>query len=187
MRQLIRLTLLSGGKFTQVDYRGASGTWARGVNNAGDIVGSHFNAAGIDHGFLLKDGTFHNIHVPGSSCEHVGMPQDNGRVLAGSFCNAPDGMLYRFVRSRQGEFQTINFSGPGLMCTGTRWINERGDVVGPYTRVNNPDECLAVDKHGYLMRQGQFITMNPPGAVDTSPTQSMMTVRLFAYTRIEPV
>jgi len=161
--------LLSDGKFTQVNYPGASGTWARGINNAGDIVGSHFNAAGIDHGFLLKDGTFHNIHVPGSSCEHVGMPEDNGRVLAGSFCNTPDGMLYGFVRNRPGEFQTIHFPGSGLICTGARWINERGDVVGPYTRVNNPDECLAVDKHGYLMRQGQFVTIDPPGAVDSQP------------------
>ena len=161
--------LLSDGKFTQIDYPGAAGTWARGINNAGDIVGSHFNAAGIERGFLLKDGTFLNIHVPNSFCEHVGMAQDNGRVLAGSFCNAPDGTLYGFVRSRQGEFQTIHFPGPGLICTGARWINERGDVVGPYTRVNNPDECLAVPKHGYLMRQGKFVTIDPPGAIDTQP------------------
>jgi probable HAF family extracellular repeat protein len=161
--------LLRDGKFTQIDYPGAAGTWARGINNAGDIVGHHFDAAGTEHGFLLKDGTFHNVHVPVSSCEHVGMAQDNGRVLAGSFCNNSDGMLYGFVRNRPGEFQTINFPGPGLICTGARWINERGDVVGPYIRVNNPEECLAAGKHGYLMRLGQFVTIDPPGAIDTQP------------------
>jgi probable HAF family extracellular repeat protein len=161
--------LLTDGKFTQIDYPGASGTWARGINNAGDIVGSHFDPVGIEHGFLLKDGTFLNIHVPGSSCEHVGMAQDNGRVVVGSFCNTPDGMLYGFVRNRQGEFQTINFPGSGLICTGARWINERGDVVGPYTRVNNPDECLTTNKHGYLMREGQFVAIDPPAAVDSQP------------------
>jgi probable HAF family extracellular repeat protein len=153
--------LLSDGKFTQIDYPGASGTWARGINNAGDIVGSHFNAAGIEHAFLLKDGTFRNVHLPGSSCEHVGMAQDNGRVLAGSFCNTTDGMLYGFVGNWQGEFQTINFPGNGLICTGARWINERGDVVGEYSRVKNPDDCLAADKHGYLMREGKFGTPRP--------------------------
>ena len=159
--------LLSDGKFTQIDYPGAAGTWARGINNAGDIGGSHFNAAGIEGGFLLKDGTFHNIQVPGSCGEHVAMAQDNGRVLVGSFCHNPDGVLYAFVRNRPGEFQTIHFPGSGLICTGARWINERGDIVGSYTRVNNPDECLPSKKHGYLLRQGKFVTIDPPGAIDT--------------------
>ena len=161
--------LLRDGKFTQIDYPGASGTWARGIDNAGDIVGSHFNGVGIEHGFILKDGIFHNIHVPSSSCEHVGMAQDNGRAVAGSFCNASDGMLYGFVRTRQGEFQTINFPGQGLICTGARWINERGDVVGPYSKVKNPDECGSANTHGYLMRDGKFVTIDPPGAVSTQP------------------
>lgn len=85
--------------------------------------------------------------------------QDNGRVLAGSFCNTTDGMLYGFVRNWQSEFQTIKFPGNGLICTGARWINERGDVVGEYRRVKNPDDCLAADKHGYLMREGKFVTI----------------------------
>jgi uncharacterized membrane protein len=161
--------LLSDGKFTQIDYPGASGTWARGINNAGDIVGSHFTGAGAERGFLSKDGAFRNIHVPGSSCEHVGMAQDNGRVLAGSFCNDSDGMLYGFVRNRQGEFQTIHFPGTGLICTGARWINESGDVVGPYSKVKNPDECGTASTHGYLMRDGKFVTIDPPGAVNTQP------------------
>ena len=160
--------LLSDGKYIQIDYPGTSITWAQGINNAADIVGSHDDQAGNEHGFLWKDGTFRNIHVPGSSCEHVGMAQDNGRVLVGSFCNEADGMLYGFVRNKPGEFQTIHFPGTGLICTGVRWINERGDIVGPYNRVNSPDECLT-NKHGYLLREGRFVTIDPPGAVDTQP------------------
>ena len=34
--------------------------------------------------------------------------------------------------------------------------------------MNNPDECLT-PQHGYLMRQGKFITIDPPGAIDTQP------------------
>lgn len=161
--------LLSEGKFTPIDYPGASGTWARGINNAGDIVGSHFNTDGSEHGFVFRDGTFHTVNVPNSDCSHVGMAQDNGLALAGSFCNAPDGMLYGFVRTRQGEFQTIKAPGPGLVCTGVRWINERGDVVGPYSRVSSPDECGGATKHGYLLREGKFIPIAPPGAIDTQP------------------
>lgn len=161
--------LLRDGEFTQIDYPGAAATFARGINNAGDIVGVHFNSVGTERGFVLKDGTFHNIHLPDSCGEHVSMAQDNGRVLVGSYCANPDGVLYAFVRNRPGEFQTINFPGPGLICTGARWINQRGDIVGPYVKVNNPDECLPADKHGYLLRQGKFVTIDPPGAIDTQP------------------
>ena len=93
--------------------------------------------------------------------EGVGMAQDNGRVLVGSFGSNADGHTYGFVRNRPGEFQTINFPGHGLVCTGARWINEKGDIVGVYGR-----NCAGV-RQGYLLRQGKFVTIDPPGAVDT--------------------
>jgi uncharacterized membrane protein len=153
--------LLRDGHFKKIDYPGASATSALGISNAGDVVGDYFDPAGIDHGFLLKDGTFHNIHVPGSRGEHVTMAQDNGRVLVGSFGSNADGHTYGFVRNRPGEFQTINFPGHRLVCTGARWINEKGDIVGVYGR-----NCAGI-RRGYLLRQGKFVTIDPPGAVDT--------------------
>ena len=153
--------LLRDGEFTQIDFPGAAGTFARGISNAGDVVGGYYYSAGFDHAFLLKDGTFHNIHVPDSGGEHVGMAQDNGRVLVGSFGSNADGHTYGFVRNRPGEFQTINFPGHRLVCTGARWINEKGDIVGVYGL-----NCAGV-RQGYLLRQGKFVTIDPPGAVDT--------------------
>ena len=153
--------LLRNGEFTQIDFPGAAGTEARGITNAGDVVGLHFDPDGVENGFLLKDGTFHNIHVPDSGGEHVGMAQDNGRVLVGSFGSNADGHTYGFVRNQPGEFQTINFPGPDLVCTGARWINEKGDIVGVYGL-----NCAGV-RQGYLLRQGKFVTIDPPGAVDT--------------------
>jgi uncharacterized membrane protein len=153
--------LLRDGEFTQIDFPGAAGTFARGISNAGDVVGVYSDPAGIGHGFLLKDGTFHKIHVPGSCGEQLSMAQDNGRVLVGSFCTNPDRRVYGFVRNRPGGFQTINFPGHGLVCTGARWINEKGDIVGVYGR-----NCAGV-RQGYLLRQGKFVTIDPPGAVDT--------------------
>ena len=132
--------LLSDGKFTQIDYPGAAGTWARGINNAGDIVGSHFNAAGIERGFLLKDGTFLNIHVPNSFCEHMGMAQDNGRVLAGSFCNAPDGTLYASDPNwgkGTGQIWRIGRDRkPSALAT--------GDVALAYADPDHPDRVAVV-------------------------------------------
>ena len=153
--------LLRDGEFTQIDFPGAAATEARGISNAGDVVGLYFNPAGNNHGFLLKDGTFHSINVPDSLGEGVSMAQDNGRVLVGSFGSNADGHTYGFVRNRPGEFQTINFPGHHLVCTGARWINEKGDIVGVYGR-----NCAGV-RQGYLLRQGKFVTIDPPGAVDT--------------------
>jgi probable HAF family extracellular repeat protein len=100
--------LLRDGEFTQIDFPGAAGTIARGISNAGDVVGVYSDRAGNGHGFLLKDGTFHTIHVPGSGGAQLSMVQDNGRVLVGSF-GTPDGHVFGFVRTRPGEFRTINF------------------------------------------------------------------------------
>jgi len=91
----------------------------------------------------------------------VNMAQDNGRVLVGTFGSSLDGHPYGFVRNRPGEFQTINFPGHDLVCTGARWINEKGDIVGVY----GPN-CAGI-RHGYLLRQGEFVTIDPPGAVNT--------------------
>ena len=153
--------LLSDGKFIQIDFPVAVATEAHGISNAGDVVGVYFDPAGNNHGFLLKDGTFHNIHVPDSLGNGVNMAQDNGRVLVGSFGSSLDGHVYGFVRTRPGEFHTINFPGKGLVCTGARWINEKGDIVGVYGR-----NCAGV-RQGYLLRQGKFVTIAPPGAVVT--------------------
>ena len=38
--------LLRDGQFTQIDYPGAAATVGRGINNAGDVTGNHFNSAG---------------------------------------------------------------------------------------------------------------------------------------------
>jgi hypothetical protein len=45
--------LLSGGEFTSIDFPGASGTVASGINPRGDIVGFYVSA-GVGHGFLLS-------------------------------------------------------------------------------------------------------------------------------------
>src|SRR5262245_33621582 len=39
-------------------------TGARGINPRGDVVGFYIDTAGIQHGFLLKDGTFMTIDFP---------------------------------------------------------------------------------------------------------------------------
>ncbi|HWW14011.1 MAG TPA: hypothetical protein VN310_05065 [Candidatus Dormibacteraeota bacterium] len=52
--------------FAAVDVPGASNTLATGINARGSIVGIYFDSAGNEHGFLLKNGNFSTVDVPGS-------------------------------------------------------------------------------------------------------------------------
>jgi len=71
--------------FTSVDVPGASGTLATGINNRGQIVGIYYDTAGNSHGFLLKQGSFSTVDVPGSLVGVSGMLQTeaNGINAAG--------------------------------------------------------------------------------------------------------
>jgi len=164
--------LLHDGHFTQIDYPGAAATVGRGINNAGDATGNHVNSAGTESGFILKDGTFYNVRVPHSCGTDVWMAEDNGRVLVGDFGVGNDcanSVLHGYLRNQTGDFQTIDFpSGGSFPCTGPRWINERGDIVGIYVVANSADECSGGALRGFLLRQGKYIAIDVPGSTSTS-------------------
>ncbi len=49
----------------------------------------------------------------------------------------------------------------------SRYINERGDIVGVFHSVNSGVDCLAdrVGRRGYLLRDGRFKVIHFPGAI----------------------
>jgi probable HAF family extracellular repeat protein len=160
--------LLRDGQFTQIDYPGAAATVGRGINNAGDVTGNHIDSAGTESGFILKDGTFHDVRVPHSFSTDVFMAEDNGRVMVGDAVMEFDAALHGYVRSKAGNFQLIDFPGLSAPCTGPRWINERGDIVGLFAYVNTGDDCFAGPPlHGFLLRQGKYVSIDFPGSTSS--------------------
>lgn len=160
--------LLREGQFTQIDYPGASNANAFGINNAGDLTGFHFDAVESGSGFILRDGVFHNVHVPGALSTGVSFAQDNGRVLVGGAVMRSDGGgNHGFVRIKPGDFQLIDFPGTSLPCTAAQWINQRGDIVGFFTFIDNLEDCTGENTHGFLLRDGQYRQIDFPGSVDT--------------------
>ena len=140
--------------FTSIDVPGAtSGTGARGINNAGQIVGEFY--ASEPHGFL-KDGViFTTIDVPGTLGGQPFGINDAGRIV-GTFFDA---------RGNQGflkdgaTFTTIDVAG----ATGTqaRGINDfarsrgassmaRGPRVSQGRRNFHDDRCSRRDRHRSL-------------------------------------
>ena len=150
--------LFHEGVYSQIDYPGAVGTQVRGINNAGDVTGTYDDAAGRNFGFVLKEGTYHQIRVPDSSLTDVYQAQDNGVVMVGDAVLNSDGLQHGFLRLGPANFKPIDF--PGTEATGgtvVRWINQRGDIVG------------AIGFDGYILRNGTFTTIDFPYTTATLP------------------
>lgn len=60
--------LLSGDRFTSIDFPDACATAGRGITAAGDIVGNYILVDGqTPHGYLLSQGNFTSIDFPGAT------------------------------------------------------------------------------------------------------------------------
>jgi uncharacterized membrane protein len=171
---LIQLCLLSRGlsagqHFTTIDFPGASGTSAFGINARGDIVGDY---NGDQHGYLLSKGKFTTIDFPGASATAARGINSEGEIVGlyclqgpvPTLCNGTG--LHGFLLSK-GVFTTIDV--PGAAYTTADGINPEGDIVGDYATTVGP--CGAVPNqgcHGFLLSKGTFTTIDFPGALGTT-------------------
>jgi uncharacterized membrane protein len=177
--------LLSGGEFTSFDFGAKTFTSANGINPRGDIVGHYTDATGI-HGFLLSGGEFTSFDFPDST-QTVGWSINPAGEIAGRYRDK-DGNFHAF-RLSAGEFTSIDF--PLAFWTTTnilQWvgINPRGDVVSTYcdkppsakpscdpSFVGGlpvfPPESLGLI-HGFLLRNGEFTSIDFPDATVTIAT-----------------
>ncbi len=56
-----------GVRFESFDYPGSTNTQATAITPAGEIVGRYSSADGREHGFVLRDGAFTAVDVPGAT------------------------------------------------------------------------------------------------------------------------
>ena len=71
-------------KFVAIDAPSSTFTIATGINPNGDIVGIYGDASFNEHGFLLKDGVFKSIDVPGSLVGVSGTLQTEANGINGA-------------------------------------------------------------------------------------------------------
>ena len=142
--------LYANGAFTIIDVPGASYTFANGINNTGQIVGS-FEKNGV-HGFIETRGTFSTIDVPGVSApggrrvSTVATGINDAGHIVGFFDNING--VYGFLDA-DGVFSTIQ---PGAPFTNLGDINNTGRIVG------------TTSSHGFLYDNGAFTNIDFPGA-----------------------
>jgi probable HAF family extracellular repeat protein len=142
--------------FTTIDVPGALATYAYGINDRNQIVGSYFDGF-RNHGYLWDEGVFTTIDVPGAQTTFAYGINARGQIVGTCdfFFSGTHGFLWD-----QGVFTTIDV--PGALGTVPRGINARGQIVGNW----GVGDGIG---HGFLWDEGAFSTLDVPNARDTLP------------------
>jgi uncharacterized membrane protein len=151
--------LLNRDTYSSLDPSGLLGThtsFARGINDSGDIVGGYFGDDGNEHGFLLRQGVLTTLDVPfaGSVGTQLGGINNSG-VIVGVWVDSAftaHGFVYE-----NGNFAHLDY--PGALDTYPSGINSRGDIVG------NWDTDQSTVGHGFWFSRGQIVSIDDPDAV----------------------
>ena len=124
----------NGGNALMTDLRtlGGFNSWARGVNNAGQIVGESGTAEGYTRAFLWENGTMTDLGTLGGANSSAARINDNGDVVG--WAETATGQR-RAVAWINGEIKDLNSSllptaNPKVVLTEARDINSNGQIAG---------------------------------------------------------
>jgi len=137
--------------FTTIDFPNANSTAARGVNDAGQIVGYFSDSTGT-HAFLLSDGIFTSIDYPRASSTQ-GRGINSAGEIVGYFTDSAG--THGFFRDTGGNFSPA-IDAPGATKFGTfaLGINDvSSQIVGDFFVATG-------QQHGFLDSGGSFTTID---------------------------
>ena len=128
-----------------------TGTYASGINDAGDIVG-YFTTTDLEiHGFIDTGGTFTTIGVPGGALTQA-FGINNSGTVAGTYT---DSTFEHGFTDIGGTFTTINHPSATL-GTFVLGINDAGVLVGEYGD--------STGTHSFVDNGGTFTPIVDPAA-----------------------
>ena len=150
----------AAGNITFIDYplAGVQLTTARGINDAGTIVGRYDDAAGVTHGFFLKNGIYSTYDLPGATVTALWFINNKGQF--GGDYTTPDGVTHGLIVSGS-TVTTVDI--PGSTFTVIHDLNSSGIAVGidvdPVTGLD--------DSFLFNLNTGQITPFAFPGSTDT--------------------
>jgi uncharacterized membrane protein len=151
--------LLNHGSYSSLDSAGILGThtsFARGIDDSGNVVGGYIGDDGNEHGFILRQNVLTTLDVPfaGSVGTQLNSLNNSG-VIVGVWVDAAftaHGFVYE-----NGNY--AHFDYPGALDTYPSGISSRGDIVG------NWDTDQSTVGHGFWFSHGQLVSIDVPDAI----------------------
>jgi uncharacterized membrane protein len=109
--------------YTTVDVPGASGTFASGINDAGQIVGFYGVAFTAGYSFLLSGSSYTTLDTPGQPHSRAWGINNLGQIVGEYIdaCNQTRGYLLS-----EGRYTAIDF--PGSSLTVANGLNATGQI-----------------------------------------------------------
>jgi uncharacterized membrane protein len=146
---------LDNGAYTTFAVPGAVLTTIFRLNSRGQMVGTYVDAGGgtpggFTHGFLLEDGVFTTIDVPGPAgpldTEILGI--NNQGQMVGTYRDADD-VIHGFVLD-DGVFITIDHP-DAARETVLFGINNRGQILGGFVDAGGTRRSFVLDRGGFTV------------------------------------
>lgn len=174
-------TWIGPGACEENGSQGCFGSGASNINAVGIIAGGYEDNGGnfVHHSFVRRrDGTLEVFDAPGAGtgayqgtgCPGCALGLNQFGAVAGIYSDA-NSVNHGFVRSPNGKFTTFDapgagtdgYEGTGCFSDCPTSLNDEGAIAGTYIDSNFVN-------HGYLRsRQGQIVTIDPPGSIYTLP------------------
>jgi uncharacterized membrane protein len=151
------------GVFESIDFPGAAGTRALGINPQGDIVGSYTDRTGT-HGYILSQGVFTTLDYPGAATTEAWGINPRGDII-GRYTRAAIPGIRGFLL-RDGSYSDISI-GNHLITLPTK-IGASGEIVGCFHDISG-----LVDMYGYVQRENDVQVFTLPSSVAPAGSAAM--------------
>lgn len=145
-------SLAQSATWAHFDAPGARRTFAAGINNGGDVVGTYVSEDGM-HAYRYRLGVFTTIDPPNAISAHAVGINDSGQI-SGWF-QTSDQHTHGFRFDASG-YTILDM--PGASDTVAQGINNAGEIVGFYESGGTK---------GFKWTNGTFATVDASGAIGT--------------------
>ena len=119
---------------THIEFPGALETQAFGVNDLGVVIGIYVDTAGNTRSFILREGKYRNIDLPGGLASFGTTPlsiNDSG-VIVGEFIRTPGTNGFGYLQRPDGRFTLTTAPGSPPEQTFFISINNRHQILGAF-------------------------------------------------------
>jgi len=153
------------GNFTAIDFPDEENTFGIKISPRGQVVGCYHHqgrdfavsGGGTMHGYVYLNGAYESFAVPGTMHNAI---TRHGSIIVGVVFPTP--AAFYAYKVEDGDYQLLDI--PNSISSDARDVNPSGEIVGFFIDSANKT-------NGFLVRKGDFATIDFPGA-DVVSTQA---------------